>query len=83
MKCVSGDAAWRPKCETTKSSRCEDLPGHPLNDGRSVRVARADLGALYDPDRLRSPLQRVRERGSDSFRTADWDTALGHGRVCS
>ena len=54
------------------------LPGHPLNDGRLCPRGLGGLGALYDPDRLRNPLRRARERGADSFRASDWNSALGY-----
>jgi thiosulfate reductase / polysulfide reductase chain A len=59
-------------------STLRGLPGHPLNDGRLCPRGLGGLGALYDPDRLRSPLRRIRERGADSFQASDWDSALGH-----
>ncbi len=54
------------------------LPGHPLNDGRLCPRGLGGLGTLYDPDRLRTPLRRVRERGADAFRPIQWDAALGY-----
>ena len=59
-------------------SALRGLPGHPLNDGRLCTRGLGGLGTLYDPDRLRGPLQRSRERGAESFRNVDWDAALGH-----
>lgn len=61
-----------------------------VRDGRLVRVeanmttpyggicgrGRAAMGALYDPDRVKTPLIRVGERGEGKFRKATWDEAL-------
>lgn len=59
-------------------------------DGRLVRMeanpntpyagacgrARAAVSALYNPNRIKSPLIRVGERGEGKFRKASWDEAL-------
>lgn len=59
-------------------------------DGRLVRMeanpntpyagacgrARAAISALYSPNRIKSPLIRVGERGEGKFRKATWDEAL-------
>ena len=37
---------------------------------------RAAMGALYDPDRIKTPLIRVGERGEGKFRKASWDEVL-------
>lgn len=61
-----------------------------VRDGRLVRVeanmttpyggicgrGRSAMGALYDPDRIKTPLIRVGERGEGKFRKATWDEAL-------
>jgi thiosulfate reductase/polysulfide reductase chain A len=57
------------------------LPGHPLNDGRLCPRGLGGLGALYDPDRLRSPLRRIHERGTDSFQECSWSSAVEYAAV--
>lgn len=61
-----------------------------VRDGRLIRVdanpntpyagacgrARAAAGALYNPNRIKSPLIRVGERGQGMFRKASWEEAL-------
>ena len=61
-----------------------------VRDGRLVRIdanpnspypgacgrARAAVAALYNPNRIKSPLIRVGERGEGKFRKASWDEAL-------
>ncbi len=37
---------------------------------------KAAIGALYNPDRIKTPLIRVGERGEGEFREASWDEAL-------
>jgi anaerobic selenocysteine-containing dehydrogenase len=61
-----------------------------VRDGRLVRLepnrnqpypglcarAHAAVGALYSPDRVKTPLIRAGERGEGKFRRATWDEAL-------
>ena len=54
------------------------LPGHPLNDGRLCPRGLGGLGAIYDPDRLQTPLLRTGTRGRESFRRTSWSDALNH-----
>jgi len=37
---------------------------------------KAAIGALYNPDRIKTPLIRIGERGEGNFREASWDEAL-------
>ncbi len=56
--------------------RIEGNPDHPLTRGRICARGNAGLGLLYDPDRLKYPLQRVGARGEGRFRRISWDEAL-------
>jgi len=61
-----------------------------VRDGRLVRMeanmdtpyggicgrGRAAMGALYDPDRIKTPLIRTGKRGEGKFRQASWEEAL-------
>lgn len=58
-----------------------------VRDGKAVRIevdskvdfcprGKAQLDYVYHPDRLKFPLKRVGERGSDSFVRISWDEAL-------
>lgn len=51
-------------------------PAHPLSKGRLCPRGLGATGLLYDPDRLRQPLVRVRQRGEDAFRPVSWPDAL-------
>lgn len=51
-------------------------PLHPLNRGTLCPKGIAGLQGLYDPDRIRSPLKRVGNRGEGSFEPVSWDEAL-------
>ena len=53
-------------------------PDHPLSKGRLCPRGVGGTGLLYDPDRLKAPLIRVKsKRGEDKFEVASWDKALG------
>ncbi len=65
------------------------MVGHVIK-GRLIRIesnknsphagicarGRAAVGALYSPDRIKTPLIRTGERGEGKFRKATWDEAL-------
>ncbi len=51
-------------------------PAHPLSRGKLCPRGTGGIGLLYDPDRLKTPLLRVKKRGDDVFEEASWDKAL-------
>ncbi len=51
-------------------------PDHPLSRGRLCPRGTGGTGLLYDPDRLKRPLVRVKKRGEDRFEPVSWDSAL-------
>jgi thiosulfate reductase/polysulfide reductase chain A len=51
-------------------------PEHPLSRGRLCPRGLGGTGLLYDPDRLRTPLVRVRKRGEEVFQPVSWEEAL-------
>lgn len=71
-------------------------PSHPVSQGRLCALGQAGVQALYNPDRLTTPLARNGERGAGAFARTTWDDGLarvserlralhagGHGqRVC-
>ncbi len=56
----------------TRAIKCEGNPVHPLNLGRLCARGQAALHGLYDPDRVKEPMQK----GSDGFSNISWDEAL-------
>ena len=54
----------------------EGNPDHPVN--RGVLCAKGSAGIMqhYSPARLRKPMLRTGERGSNQFREIEWDEAL-------
>ncbi len=59
-----------------RAKKIEGNPVHPVNQGRLCARGQAGLNALYNPDRIRSPLKRVGERGDGAFAAISWDEAL-------
>jgi thiosulfate reductase/polysulfide reductase chain A len=51
-------------------------PAHPLSRGRLCPRGTGGIGLLYDPDRLKVPLLRVKKRGEEVFEETTWDKAL-------
>ena len=51
-------------------------PEHPLSRGRLCPRGTGGVGLVYDPDRLKTPLIRVKKRGEDVFEAVSWDKAL-------
>ncbi|MEE8363027.1 MAG: molybdopterin-dependent oxidoreductase, partial [Dehalococcoidia bacterium] len=58
--------------------KLEGLPAHPRNRGTLCPKGTGQIAALYDPNRVKTPLIRTNEKGvSGKFRPASWDEALG------
>jgi thiosulfate reductase / polysulfide reductase chain A len=58
-------------------TKLEGNPEHPLSRGRLCPRGTGGIGLLYDPDRLKKPLVRVKKRGEQAFEEVSWETALG------
>ncbi|MGC2612955.1 MAG: molybdopterin-dependent oxidoreductase [Terracidiphilus sp.] len=56
--------------------KIEGHPLDPLSHGRLCPRGTGGIGAYSDPDRLRSPLIRITERGEDRWKAVTWDEAL-------
>jgi menaquinone reductase, molybdopterin-binding-like subunit len=59
-----------------KANKIEGNPQHPVNRGTLCAKGQAGLQVLYNPDRIKSPLKRVGERGSGQFEEITWDEAI-------
>ena len=59
-----------------KAKKIEGNPVHPVNQGRLCARGQAGLNALYNPDRIRTPLKIAGPRGSGNFDEISWDEAL-------
>ena len=58
-----------------KAKKIEGNPVHPVSRGRLCARGQAGLNVLYNPDRIRTPLQRT-DRGSEYTAEISWDDAL-------
>src|SRR5574341_86443 len=59
-----------------RAVKIEGNPYHPISRGTVCPKGVAGLQALYDPDRLKGPLQRRGPRGSGEWAPIGWDQAL-------
>ncbi len=53
-------------------------PADPLSRGRLCPRGTGGIGAHYDPDRLRAPLIRTKERGQEAWKSVTWEEALDY-----
>jgi anaerobic selenocysteine-containing dehydrogenase len=59
-----------------KAKKIEGNPVHPVSQGRTCARGQAGLNALYNPDRIKTPLQNVGQREAGKFVEISWDEAL-------
>ena len=59
-----------------RAKKIEGNPMHPVNQGRLCSLGQSGLNALYNPDRIKTPLKRTGERGTNQFTPISWDEAL-------
>ncbi len=69
-------AGWVYKNQEGKIWKIEGNHEDMNCNGRLCPRGTGGVGMYYDEDRLRKPLIRQGERGSQSFREAEWDEAL-------
>jgi thiosulfate reductase / polysulfide reductase chain A len=58
--------------------KLEGNPDDPLSNGRLCPRGTGGVGAHYDPDRLKSPLIRRKERGAEEWVAVTWDEAFDY-----
>lgn len=56
--------------------KVEGNPDDPLSNGRLCPRGTGGVGTHYDPDRLRAPLIRKKNRGDEAWMAVTWDEAL-------
>jgi thiosulfate reductase/polysulfide reductase chain A len=56
--------------------KIEGNPTDPLSEGRLCPRGTGGIGAHSDPDRLKTPLIRVSERGEEKWKAVTWEEAL-------
>ncbi len=73
--CLSG-CGIRVKRVEKNAVKIEGNPDFPMNQGGVCPRGQAALQSLYNPDRIKTPLKRAGERGSDRWEEISWDSAL-------
>jgi anaerobic selenocysteine-containing dehydrogenase len=51
-------------------------PAHPVSQGRLCGLGQAGVHALYNPDRVTTPLLRTAARGTGAFEPTTWEDGL-------
>ncbi len=59
-----------------RAVKVEGNPLHPINKGKVCPKAQAGLQVLYDPDRIKGPMRRVGQRGTNQWESVTWDEAI-------
>ncbi|MBI3959539.1 MAG: molybdopterin-dependent oxidoreductase, partial [Chloroflexi bacterium] len=75
LLCPSGCGLWG-RVVDGRLVKLEGSPLHPINQGTLCPKGQAAPELLYNPDRIRSPLRRVGERGAGQWEAIPWETAL-------
>lgn len=75
LQCVS-NCGLRAFVKDGKVRYLEGNPLDPNSRGRMCAKGQAGVQQIYDPDRVKNPLERVGERGSGKWRDISWDEAM-------
>lgn len=59
-----------------RAKKLEGNPLHPVNKGGLCARGQAGLQALYNPDRIKTPLLRTGERGKGEFKEITWEEGI-------
>ena len=73
--CIGG-CGMRVKRVEKNAVKVEGNPDFPMNKGTLCTRGQAALQSLYNPDRIKTPLKRSGERGSNRWEEIDWDEAI-------
>lgn len=69
--------AWQIEVEDGKAVRMRGRKDHPYTRGSLCGKVNHYLDAVYAPDRLKTPMRRIGEKGDGAFQEIDWDEAIG------
>lgn len=74
-ECTAG-CGIRVRTREGRAVKIEGNPENPVNSGGLCALGQAALQALYDPDRIRQPLERsAGGNGASAFRPISWEEA--------
>jgi anaerobic selenocysteine-containing dehydrogenase/Fe-S-cluster-containing dehydrogenase component len=65
------------KTREGRAIKVEGNPQHPINRGGLCAAGQSAVQHLYDPDRIREPLEAVEENGKRVFKPISWSKAIG------
>lgn len=75
LQCPAG-CGIRVRVVNGRAVKIEGNPLHPINEGRLCPKGQSGLQFLYDPDRIKTPLRRVGERGSGQWEPISWEEGI-------
>src|SRR5438309_8108324 len=58
------------------AKKLEGNPAHPISQGKLCARGQAAIQITYHPDRIKTPLKRLGERGAAQFKEISWEAAL-------
>ena len=64
-----------------RAKKIQGNPRYPTNQGGQSARCEGGLQALYHPDRIASPMERVGPRGSGAYSPISWDVAMDRLRT--
>lgn len=59
-----------------KAVKIEGNPTHPVNRGKLCPVGQAGLQVLYNPDRIKGPMKKIRGKDSRKWQSISWEEGL-------
>lgn len=71
-----GGCGIRVRLAGSQPIKIEGNPLYPVNRGGLCPTGQAGLQVLYSPDRIKTPLKRVGDRGAQGWQSITWDEAL-------
>ncbi len=69
--------AWQIEVEDGRAVRMRGRKDHPFTRGALCGKVNRYLDAVYDPNRLMTPMRRVGPKGAGELQAIDWDEAIG------
>ena len=66
----------RVHVENGRVTKIEGDPDHKFTAGFACGKVNRDMGIMYSPERLTTPLRRIGPKGSGQFEPVSWDAAL-------
>ncbi len=58
--------------------KIEGNPKHPLNSGKICAKGNSGISAVYDENRVKYPLIRIGEKGSNRWKKVSWEEAFNY-----